>query len=56
MKKLIGILGIAILVLGIFAGYRAGIRHAMTECVVSVYLDGRVEMFLDGDIWEHKAF
>lgn len=42
--------------LSLFAGYRAGIRHAMMDSAVSVYIDGRVELELDGDVYEHRAF
>lgn len=40
---------------GILA-YRAGIRHAMTDSHVAVYLDGVVEIYLDGQVYEHRAF
>lgn len=36
--------------------YKAGIRHAMTDSHVAVYLDGIVEIRLDGDVYQHRAF
>ena len=47
---------IAAIIAALFSAYKCGIRHAMTEAVVSVYLDGRVEIQLDGDVYEHIAF
>lgn len=53
MRKLA--LVILVLVAGILA-YYAGIHHAMTDSTVSVYLDGVVEIQLDGNIYTHEAF
>ena len=36
--------------------YKAGIRHAMNDSQVAVYLDGIVEIYLDGRVYEHRAF
>ena len=47
---------VLLFMLGIFLGWRGGIRHAMEDSQVSVYLDGVVEIELDGNIYEHKAF
>lgn len=57
MRKLLMLSGILVLMLGILVlGYRCGIRHAMEDSTVSVFLDGVVEIELDGNIYEHKAF
>lgn len=57
MRRLLIISGILVLfMLGIYLGWRGGIRHAMEDSQVSVYLDGVVEIQLDGNIYEHKAF
>lgn len=57
MQKFYAIfLGICLFVLTLFSGYRYGIHHAMTESIVSVYLDGKVTIFLDGDTYIHQAF
>lgn len=53
MRKLAFIL--LVLVVG-FLAYHAGIRHAMTDSTVAVYLDGVVEIQLDGNIYQHEAF
>ena len=53
MRKLAFIL--AFIVVG-FLAYHAGIRHAMTDSTVSVYLDGVVEIQLDGNTYQHTAF
>ena len=55
-KAITGILFLSLFMLGIFLGWRGGIRHAMEDSSVSVYLDGIVEIELDGNIYEHKAF
>ena len=47
---------ICLIVLGMYSSYKYGIHHAMTESVVSVYLDGKVTIFLDGDTYIHQAF
>ena len=57
MRKLLILSGIlALFMLGIFLGWRGGIRHAMEDSTVSVFLDGVVEIELDGNVYEHKAF
>lgn len=53
MRKLAFIL--AFLVVG-FLAYHAGISHAVNDCQVSVYLDGVVEIQLDGNVYQHEAF
>lgn len=53
MKKM---LIFALIVCSLIAGYHAGIHHAMTDSTVSVYLDGVVEIQLDGNIYQHEAF
>ena len=50
------ILIIAAIIAALFSAYKCGIHHAMTESVVSVYLDGKVTIFLDGDTYIHQAF
>lgn len=50
------ILIFALIVCSLVVGYHAGIHHAMTDSTVAVYLDGVVEIELDGNIWEHTAF
>lgn len=47
---------IVILMLVLTLGYKCGIRHAMNDSTVAVYLDGIVEIRLDGHIYEHTAF
>lgn len=57
MRRLLALSGIlALFMLGIYLGWRGGIRHAMEDSQVSVYLDGVVEIHLDGNVYEHKAF
>lgn len=57
MRKLLMLSGILVLMLGILVlGYRCGIRHAMEDSQVSVYLDGVVILELDGVEYEHEAF
>lgn len=57
MRKLLILSAILVLMLGILVlGYRCGIRHAMEDSTVSVFLDGVVEIELDGNVYEHKAF
>lgn len=46
----------ALIVCSLIVGYHAGIRHAMTDSTVSVYLDGVVEIQLDGNSYQHEAF
>ena len=53
MRKLA--LALLVLTVGILA-YHAGIHHAMTDSTVTVYLDGVVEIELDGNIYTHEAF
>ena len=53
MRKII----VTILVLlSLFCGFKLGIHHAMMDSTVSVYINGTVEIMLDGEIYEHKAF
>lgn len=58
MRKLLLISAIILLfMLGILVlGYRCGIRHAMQDSTVSVFLDGVVEIELDGNVYTHEAF
>ena len=57
MRKLLLISAIILLfMLGILLGWYGGIRHAMEDSQVSVYLDGVVEIQLDGCIYTHEAF
>ena len=57
MQKFYAIfLGICLFVLTLFSGYRYGIHHAMTDSWVAVYLNGIVEIHLDGEVYEHEAF
>ena len=57
MRKLLLISAIILLfMLGILLGWYGGIRHAMQDSTVSVFLDGVVEIELDGNVYEHKAF
>lgn len=57
MRRLLALsLVILLFMLGIFLGWRGGIRHAMEDSQVSVYLDGVVILELDGNIYEHTAF
>lgn len=46
----------ALIVCSLIAGYHAGIHHAMIDSTVAVYLDGVVEIQLDGNIYQHEAF
>lgn len=55
-KIYVCVLVLCLFALCAFSGYRYGIHHAMTESVVSVYLDGKVTIFLDGDTYIHQAF
>ena len=52
----IAITGIISLSLCGILAYKAGIRHAMNDSRVTVYLDGIVEIELDGDVYQHRAF
>lgn len=52
---IISIVAVSIIICGILS-YKAGIRHAMTDSRVAVYLDGVVEIYLDGQVYEHRAF
>ena len=57
MRRLLILSGIlALFMLGIFLGWRGGIRHAMEDSTVSVFLDGVVEIHLDGNVYTHEAF
>lgn len=57
MRRLLALSGILVLfMLGIYLGWRGGIRHAMEDSQVSVYLDGVVILELDGVEYEHEAF
>ena len=57
MRKLLVLSGIlALFMLGIYLGWRGGIRHAMEDSQVSVYLNGVVILELDGVEYEHIAF
>ena len=57
MRKILIITGILALMLGFLVlGYKCGIRHAMQDSHVSVYLDGVVILELDGVEYEHEAF
>lgn len=57
MRKLLLISAIILLfMLGILLGWYGGIRHAMEDSQVSVYLDGVVEIELDGQVYTHTAF
>ena len=57
MRRLLALsLVVLFFMLGIFIGWRGGIRHAMEDSTVSVYLDGVVEIQLDGNVYEHTAF
>lgn len=47
---------VLLFMLGIYLGWCGGIRHAMEDSTVSVYLDGVVEIQLDGNIYTHEAF
>ena len=55
-KYLLMSLVVLLFMLGIYLGWRGGIRHAMEDSQVSVYLDGVVEIHLDGNIYTHEAF
>lgn len=57
MRRLLALsLAVLFFMLGIYLGWRGGIRHAMEDSTVSVFLDGVVEIHLDGNVYEHKAF
>ena len=57
MRRLLILSGIlALFMLGIYLSWNGGIRHAMEDSTVSVFLDGVVEIELDGNVYEHKAF
>lgn len=57
MRRLLMLsLVVLLFMLGIYLGWRGGIRHAMEDSQVFVYLDGVVEIELDGNVYEHKAF
>lgn len=57
MRRLLALsLVVLLFMLGIYLGWRGGIRHAMEDSTVSVFLDGVVEIHLDGNVYEHKAF
>lgn len=57
MRRLLALsLVVLLFMLGIFLGWRGGIRHAMEDSQVSVYLDGVVEIQLDGNVYTHEAF
>ena len=57
MRKILTLsLVVLLFMLGIYLGWRGGIRHAMEDSTVSVFLDGVVEIHLDGAVYEHKAF
>ena len=57
MRRLLALsLVVLLFMLGIYLGWRGGIRHAMEDSTVSVYLDGVVEIQLDGNIYTHEAF
>lgn len=57
MRRLLTLsLVVLLFMLGIYLGWHGGIRHAMEDSQVSVYLDGVVEIELDGNVYEHKAF
>ena len=49
-------LALCLIILGMYSSYKYGIHHAMTDSWVAVYLNGIVEIHLDGEVYEHEAF